>query len=290
VSAGRPSPGARFAATLAAAALLGCAGAPASPAAPPGPEGEVVDLSAHFAGLAGAFVLYDDAAGAYLRHDPRRCARRFSPCSTFKIANALIALDAGVASGPDFAIPWEPRRDPEQPFWKELGLDWARDHTLASAMRESAVWYFQEIARRIGPERMAAYLARFGYGNRDLSGGLDRFWLESTLAISADEQVGFLRRLHGRELGVSEAATAALEEIIVRERGDGWVLRGKTGSGGGDGRPGLGWLVGWVEARGNDTYFALNVSGDDLAQVRAVRLAAAKSILRARGVLPPDAP
>lgn len=273
---------------LLGAAVAACTGAAPQVTAPPAaePRDEVVDYSAHFGGLDGAFVLYDAAAGITVRHNPVRCAVRFSPCSTFKIANALVALDTGVATGADFVIPWDRRRDPEQPFWKELGFDWARDHTLASAMSSSVVWYYQEIARRIGAERMAAYLERFGYGNRDLSGGIDRFWLGSTLAISADEQVAFLRRLRGEQLGVSHAATETLEEIIVREQGDGWVLRAKTGSGGGDGAPGLGWLVGWVETRGSDTFFALNVSGDDLPKVRELRLAAAKGILAERGILP----
>jgi beta-lactamase class D len=53
--------------------------------------------------------------------------------------------------------------------------DWNRDHTLASAIRFSVVWYFQEIARRIGAARMQRYVDAFQYGNRDLSGGVDRF-------------------------------------------------------------------------------------------------------------------
>jgi len=250
------------------------------------PAEEIADLSAHFGGLEGAFVLYDERAGSYLRHNPRRCAVRLSPCSTFKIPNTLIALDAGVADGADFLIPWDRQRDPEQPWWKELGLDWTRDHTLASAFANSVVWYYREVARRIGEQRMASYLERFDYGNRDISSGLDEFWLSGSLAISANEQVEFLRKVSGEQLGVSHAATETLERILVREQGDGWVLRAKTGSGAKEGEPALGWLVGWVEAGGDVHFFALNVTGEDPDAVREARLDAAMSILRARGVLP----
>ena len=34
---------------------------------------------------------------------------------------------------------------------------WRQDHTLATAMRDSVVWYFQEIAKRLGPEREREY-------------------------------------------------------------------------------------------------------------------------------------
>lgn len=66
----------------------------------------VVDLSATFdrAGTVGTFILLDDKTGALVRHDPLRAATRFPPASTFKIPNSLIALETGVADGPDFAL------------------------------------------------------------------------------------------------------------------------------------------------------------------------------------------
>lgn len=273
---------------IALLALTACSGAkPTAPAAPPsGPTAEVVDLSAHLRGMDGAFVLYDRNADRYVRHNPTRAAKRFSPCSTFKIASSLIALDTGVASGAEFAIPWDREKDPPQPWWAELGLDWERDHTLASALRNSVVWFYQELARRIGAERMAAHLERFDYGNRDISDGVDRFWLTGSLAISADEQVGFLRRLYDERLGVSRDATEVVKQILVLERGDGYTLSAKTGSGAVEGAPTIGWLVGWVEAGGNVFFFAFNVSGTDAAAVRAARIDVPKEILRELGALP----
>lgn len=270
-------------------ALLGCSSASPQIAEPirTASANKVIDLSTHFDGLEGAFVLYDQNAGTYLRHNPQRCALRLSPCSTFKIANTLIALDTNIATGADFVIPWDQQRDPEEPWWKELGLDWAKNHTLETAFRNSVVWYYREIARRIGQQAMGSYLSRFEYGNQDISGGIDKFWLSSTLRISADEQVEFLRRLHGEQLGVSQEATQVFEQIFLREQGEGYVLRAKTGSGSQEGEPTLGWLVGWVEAKSNVYFFALNVEGEDFPKVRDTRLNAAMSILREQEILPP---
>lgn len=278
-----------LAACLACLACLACSSAaPGGAADPPPPVAfsETVDLTAHLGGLDGAFVLYDRGADRTVRHNPGRAAQRFSPCSTFKIPNTLIALDTGVATGAEFTIPWDPVKDPPEPWWDELGLDWKRDHTLASAFRASVVWYYRELARRVGKERMDASLARFDYGNRDTSSGADSFWLSGSLAISADEQVEFLRRLYEGRLGVPAEATRIAKEIFVLERGDGWTLSAKTGSGDSpDGRA-LGWLVGWVERGDNVSFFALNLSGEDAKRVREARVPAAKAILRELGALP----
>ena len=254
--------------------------------AAPAPASEVVDLSRFLAGLDGTFVLLDRDTGRIVRHDPARAATRFSPCSTFKIPNSLIAVETGVATGSDFVIPWDPRRDPPEPWWDEMKLDWKRDHTLASAFRNSVVWYYRELARRIGEERMARLLAEFRYGNGDTSGGIDRFWLSGGLAISADEQVDFLRRLHGEALGVSPRATAVVKEILVLERDPGFVLSGKTGLGSRPGDETLGWFVGWVETGDDVFFFALNLSGRDGKQVREARVPLARAILRELRVLP----
>src|SRR5215472_1828652 len=65
------------------------------------------NLSEFFDGREGCFVMYDSQSDEYLRYNPEKCTERFSPCSTFKIPHTAIALETGVASGPDFALPWD---------------------------------------------------------------------------------------------------------------------------------------------------------------------------------------
>ena len=58
-------------------------------------------------------------------------------------------------------------------------------------MRHSTVWVYQQFAREIGEVREKEHLTRIQYGNADLSGGVDRFWLDGALRISAMEMGGF---------------------------------------------------------------------------------------------------
>ncbi len=196
-------------------------------------------------GVEGVIVVHDLRSGATLRSDDARAARRVTPASTFKILNALIALETGVVTGPSDTIRWD---------GVDRGSDaWNRDHDLSSAFRASAVWYFQELARRIGRERMESWVRRVGYGNTEVSGDITRFWLDGPLAISPDEQIGFLRRLRADELPFSTRSMDVVRELMVLERNDDWTLRGKTGWA----RAGLVdelWFVGWVD-RGEDAAF-----------------------------------
>ena len=53
---------------------------------------------------------------------------------------------------------------------------------------------------------MQARLSRLGYGNADISSGLDSFWLGGSLRISPREQVALLARLAFGEGAVQPGA------------------------------------------------------------------------------------
>jgi len=231
------------------------------------------NLAKHFAGLDGAFVLYDARHEKYYHHNAKRCAERFSPCSTFKIPNELIALETGVVGDENFIIKWDSVKTPRQNL---LNSSWARDHDLRSAMRFSIVWYFQEIARRVGESNYKNYLAKFKYGNQDLSGGIDRFWLASSLKISANEKVEFLKKFYYDKLGISEHATNIVKSIIGLEQTEQYKLSGKTGAGPLANGKMLGWLVGYVETKDNVCFYALNLDGENFQSIAEKRFTSPK--------------
>lgn len=249
-----------------------------------------MDLSRFFPDCEGSFLLVDGATEGSIRYNPERLRERFLPASTFKIPNSLIALETGVADGPDFFLPYDSAKAPSQDWWP---ASWAQDQTMRTALRDSVVWYYQEIARRIGPERMRDDLTRFRYGNADLSGGIDRFWLAGGgLRISAEEQVDFLRRFHRGELGVSERSTRLLKEILVLEETPEYRLSGKTGTFEVTPTRETGWLVGYVERTGSPggvSFYALNMEGERVWEDWPPRKRAelAREILRELGALPP---
>ncbi|WP_425054286.1 class D beta-lactamase [Pseudomonas abyssi] len=206
----------------------------------------------------GTFVLFDPKQDQWVYHDETRAHTQYLPASTFKIPNSLIALETQVASGPDFQLAWDSDKDPRASWWP---ASWTESHTLHTALQQSVVWYFQEIARQVGQTRMQSYVDQFDYGNRDISGGIDQFWLTGDLRISAEQQVSFLERFYQGELGASQTNVNAVKAMLVLEETPQYRLSGKTGwvGFGETGQPQLGWLVGYLE-RGEDVYFyAMNI-------------------------------
>ena len=215
-----------------------------------GPVSEVKpELGKYFPESQGAFVLYDLNHDRYLRYNPERCAARFIPASTFKIMNSLIGLETGVIPDENHVIEWDGTQHAIR--------SWNQDHTLATAIQQSVVWYYQELARRVGEEKMQHYVEAADYGNKDISGQIDTFWLEGALRISADEQVAFLKRLYQGDLPFSSRSMNIVREILVLEKTASYQLSGKTGSAQRI-TPHVGWFVGYLETEGNVYFFATN--------------------------------
>jgi beta-lactamase class D len=164
---------------------------------------------------------------------------------------------------------------------------WERDHTLDSGMRESVVWMYQEVARRTGKARMKQGLARLEYGNHDIGGGIETFWLQGALRVSAMEQVDFLGKLREGRLAVSQRASRLVRNALVFERTPQYTIYAKTGTTGTVKEP-VAWWVGWIEKEGRPTaYFAMNLSPQSKTPF-GTRFPISRAILEDAGALPRD--
>jgi beta-lactamase class D len=224
-----------------------------SPSASPVADTEklIPEIENYFQGFDGALVLYDLNANRYTRYNAEKCAERLLPASTFKIMNALIALETGAIPDENYPMRWDGTQY-DIPTWNQ-------DHTLKTAFRDSVVWYYQAVARRIGKENMQRYIDVVEYGNRDIGGNLDTFWLDGAIKISADEQVELLKQLYQGELPFSQRSIKIVKELMVIETDGTYRLSGKTGSGL-MGTLYIGWFVGYAEVDGNVYVFAANLT------------------------------
>lgn len=198
----------------------------------------------------GAFLLYDLKNDTTLVFNKARTKTGYLPASTFKIINSLIALETGVIKDEEEIFKWDGEKR-----WVE---DWNRDHNLRSAIKYSVVWFYQELARRIGEERMQHFIDTVGYGNRDIGGGIDLFWLEGNIRITMEEQINFLKRLYKNELPFSQRSLDIVKDIMILEKTEDYILRGKTGWAART-EPNIGWFVGYLERKDNVYFFATNI-------------------------------
>ena len=244
---------------------------------------EMPEWAAHFerADATGTFALHRLGTDEVLVHDADRAVDAVLPASTFKILNSLIALETGVLATVDELVPWDGVVRP---------IDaWNVDHSLRTGIEVSAVWAYQEIARQVGETRMAEQVDAAGYGNADIAGGIDRFWLDGALRISPIEQLDFLAALMNDDLPFAPEHQAAVRDILVRESGDGWAWGHKTGTALAT-QPVLGWLVGFVEHEGDTWVFAMNLDRGDVevdSQIDPqLRRALTRTILEDASALP----
>ena len=128
------------------------------------------DLKKYFDeyGHEGCFVMFDLQKDSYIKYNSKRCGDRFIPASTFKIFNSLVGLETGAVNDENEMMKWDGE--------KRIYNMWNQDHNMTSAFKYSAVWFYQELARRIGEEKMQKHISANHYGNEDISGGIDKFW------------------------------------------------------------------------------------------------------------------
>lgn len=205
-------------------------------------------------------------------HDAKRAGRRLSPASTFKIPHSLFALDAGVLRDEFQQIPWD--------GIKRSNEAWNTDQDLRSAMRNSTVWVYERFAKQIGMARETAYLRKINYGNA-LATGSAPFWVDGDLAISAHEQISFLRALFRNELPFRVDHQRLVKDVMINEAGKDWILRAKTGWSGT-----IGWWVGWVEWPTGPVFFALNIDTPNRMQDLPKRTDIVRNILKSIDALP----
>jgi beta-lactamase class D len=238
------------------------------------------------------FLLFEIGVGEVRRNPSSACTTRVTPASTFKIPHALAALDSSVLAGPDVTFAYDGRATTMEA--------WRRDHTLATAMRYSVLWYFQRVAEKLGAEREREYVRRLDYGNADSSSGLTTFWIGGSLQISPEEQQRFMLRLYDESLPVKKAAIRTVKQLLVQLPGKitnatgdhpfdepwppGAIVSAKTGSATDRSGSDVRWLVGHVSRGARSWIFVSNVTGgSDVPALAAVEQAA--RALRDEGVL-----
>lgn len=235
-----------------------------------------IDFPAIFKQLDGCFVMREVGRDWSLRYRDVRCAKRQNPCSTFKIFTALAGLQTGALKDENSLFKW----DGTPQYFKHS----EKDHTLATAMRDSVNWYFKAVAMQVGAERMAGFVKAAAYGNQDVSSPLNDAALNASMKISADEQVAFLENLYSDKLPFDKRHQALVRKLLVRDSGDGWTFSGKTGTAQDEV---LGWFVGHVHAHGRDFVFAMNIEGSQGASGRvAQRLC--RQVLAELNLIPDD--
>lgn len=199
-------------------------------------------------GFDGTTLVFDVKEDLLRTSNAELIDQRFIPASTFKVFSTLVALQTGIIESKDSIIAWN-GIESSRP---EIN----RDLDLKTAFQLSAVPHFQYLVRTIGAERMQQFLDLANYGNRNMAGGVDQFWLTGELRISPREQIEFLTRLYADALPFSLEVMEEVREIMRGETTDEYSIHAKTGWATLGESEHTGWWIGWVEKPDRPYFFA----------------------------------
>lgn len=215
----------------------------------------------------------------YIIYNEEQMNQAFIPASTFKICNSLIGLESGVIPDQNFVLHWDsiPRQVPT----------WNKDTNFEEAFQNSTVWYYQELATRVGEEQMAQWLKKLEYGNMDISGGITSFWLTGGLRITPLQQIDFIRRLVNNDLPLSQRSIDIFKKMMIVEQTPEYTLRAKTGWGFLN-EEDIGWYVGYLENKDGTFIFSncIQSEGTDVPDFGEARIKICRKILTDLGLIP----
>ncbi|MFV0605795.1 MAG: penicillin-binding transpeptidase domain-containing protein [Niabella sp.] len=212
--------------------------------------------------VTGCFALLDNGTGVFTVYNLSRYRdSAYLPASTFKIVNSLIGLQTGKIISDSMVIPWD---GVERPI-----KDWNKDLNMYEAFRVSSLPYYQEVARRIGKDTMQYWLdsLHYGSGKKDtlfkISGSVDSFWINNTLKITPDENLGLVKKLYFNELPFFKLYQEKVKNAMLFENNANYKLAYKTGWGFTEQNHSIGWIVGWIEENKHPYFFVLNIESPD---------------------------
>ncbi|MDK1288203.1 penicillin-binding transpeptidase domain-containing protein [Pseudoalteromonas umbrosa] len=227
-------------------------------------------------------VVYSEQTDTWQIINKSRAERAFSPFSTYKIPNTLILLEKNkVDTKTTYRV--NTKAYPPKKWWPNV---WHKEEiTLKEAFSYSVLPLYQDWTNTLNKPEIKTYLSQFDYGNQDINGPLDGFWLNSSIQVSAFEQIEFLRRLNNKSLGLSEQTYQTFDSIFLQENHADYQLYAKTGAGPIARKTYIGWYVGKIKNARGTHYFAFNMYAPTFNDIVKIRVDKARATLKDLGIL-----
>lgn len=197
----------------------------------------------------GSFALLNNQLGDITVYNMQLDTQRISPVTSFKVLNTLIGVQTGKISDENSVM--------------KTDSSSTKPLSLKEAFHSSYIPYFQKVAREIGKDTMQFWIDSISYGNKNISGPIDSFWLNNTLKISPDEQLGFMNKLYFDQLPFQKYAQQMVRDVMLREDNTLYKLSYVSGAGFDESENPIGWITGWIEENRHVYFFVTFVRSKD---------------------------
>jgi beta-lactamase class D len=199
-------------------------------------------------GVKSSIIVYNQQKNKLITNDTIAYKEMYSPNNTFYLYESLIGLESGNIKDSTDIYSWDFVRYPNE--------NWNQDQHLSVALKHQTEWYFKQVAKTIDTSKMQSWLNLIGYGNKDISGGIDQFWKNNSLKISIKQQFDLFKRLYYYNLPFSFDYLKFIRKTFVKNRLTNKNLYSFKTKGMNNNKPMI-WYLGYVEFL-NNTYLVVH--------------------------------
>ena len=186
------------------------------------------------AGVVGSFALLENGTGKFtiagLSHYKDTAS---SPLSSFFILPTLIALDKGIIN-----------------------------HNQATWVSMDSTPYYQNIITQLGRQEILKTIDSIKYGKGLVSANMNEFWKDGSLTITADEQLGLMKRAFFKELPFQKRSQEIFKKMILKEDNSNYKLSYLTAA---DSTTNNTWVIGYEEEKTHIYFFVLHTTSKTTA-------------------------
>jgi beta-lactamase class D len=231
------------------------------------------------AGVQGSFGFFDNGQGRFTIYNLSRYTDSlYQPGATFDILQSLIAIQTGVVKDDSAVFHWDEGLPPV------IKPPCDNDGTLKYDFQSSCEVAFRDLANRIGKDTLKKWIDSLQYGNKDIDADTSAFWVNNTLKINSDQQLGLLKKLYFNQLPFFQRTQQIVCRMMTVENHPGYRLSYKAAQGLKEDGHAIGWVMGWVEENKSPYFFVVNLeSANRDKNLGETGLTITKGILRQLG-------
>lgn len=207
-------------------------------------------------GMQGSFALLENGTEQFTIHNLSRYKdSAIAPNATFYLIPALIGLDKGLINY----------------------------HDTTLKLNDSAT-LFANLISKIGRQAILQTLDSLKYGKGIVSADSTHYWENGSLVITADEQLGLIKRIYFKELFFQKKSQETLKKMILMEDNSNYRLSYIAGADTTSNKNAT-WVLGYVEENQHPYFFVLNTNAKKSEALIDKNIVLLKKILLQQGFL-----
>ncbi|MDE1192275.1 MAG: penicillin-binding transpeptidase domain-containing protein [Arachidicoccus sp.] len=207
--------------------------------------------------ISGTFALLDNGHTTFDIYNLERYKdSAYSPGATFDIINALIALETGRLKDENSIIKYN--HD-------------SSSASLKNVFEKNNDTAFASIAYSVGKDTLQFWLDSLKYGNTKIKSADEYFWLNDSLKITPDVQLGFIDKFYFSLFPFQKRVQKIVQNLMLKENNTMYSLSYKTSVHYDSKGRKIGWLLGWIEENRHVYFFVINAQGDSMTEAALVK-------------------